>query len=160
MSNTQYDAYHDSFGILPAIQPAPVRTVKGIGGRQTAYGTVLIKIPLTSLGLLIDVELLVIKDDVYTPLILREVLTNNLDLSIQEKCFTFEGNIEPLSMEDYCLTYKWAPDDRNLWSKPQPTYSNAPSPTPFRHPQAEWSNKLQRTARFAKKRMLRQRYSS
>lgn len=74
MSNPQYEGYCDSLGILSAIQSVSGRTVQCMGGSLTAYGTLLVQIPLTPLVFLIDVEFLVIEDDVSTLVSLRGML--------------------------------------------------------------------------------------
>lgn len=65
----QYKAYLHVFPLKRAVSEATGESVKGIGGRQIATGTVMIQIPLKDLGLVIDVDFMFIRYDTYPPLL-------------------------------------------------------------------------------------------
>lgn len=58
-----------------------------------------------------DVEFILMNKDMPTLLSLRDMLRNNLDISIRYECIKFQGQREPLIMDNYCLIYRWAPHD-------------------------------------------------
>ena len=44
---------------------------------------------------------------------MKDMYSNGLDLSIQDKCMIYKERQHPLFMENYCLVHRWEPD-RNL----------------------------------------------
>lgn len=59
------------------------------------------------LGIIIDVEFLILKEKVLSLLSMKDMVTNKLDISIQDGHITFSGSKQPLAMENYFLMHRW-----------------------------------------------------
>lgn len=106
MGTHQYDEYCKTFGLRPAIR-TQTRGVIGIGGRKSSIGTVTIQIPFPNLGLIIDVCFLLMTGNVPTLLCMKDMIDNNLDISLQHRTITHEGRKQQLRLENYFLVYRW-----------------------------------------------------
>lgn len=65
--------------------------MRGIGGRRVAIGTATVQIPFYRLFILIDVIFHILDDPVASPLAMRYMLENDLDISIQDKVVKHKG---------------------------------------------------------------------
>lgn len=79
MSKMQYDAYKREFGLKDAKKPTE-KMVRGIGGRRKAKGTAMIQIPFPKIGIVIDVELLIIDEDVPSLLCMKDMYGKKMDI--------------------------------------------------------------------------------
>lgn len=62
---SQYYAYCQTFGIITSIK-SQKRRVVGIGGLNTGIGTATIQIPFPALGLIVDINVLLMSDAIPT----------------------------------------------------------------------------------------------
>lgn len=85
--------------------------MKGFWGRQTSIGTLFTPIPFTKLNLIIEVDFLIIADDVPSLLSKKDMLSNGLEMTIQNKKIYFNGQTQALLMENFFLIHKWSPDE-------------------------------------------------
>lgn len=82
MSLGQYKLYVRKFGLPEAIRQAEARAIKEIGGRQLALGAAKVQILLPRLGMVADVEVLIIEQDIPTFLSMKDMLDHGLDISV------------------------------------------------------------------------------
>lgn len=100
MSLGQYNAYCDTFGLRPVIRP-PTKGVTGSGGRKMGSETVKLQIRLPQLGLIIDVNLLLIKLHVQKLLLRSYMLRNGFVISLQGWTINYNGNSQEVALENY-----------------------------------------------------------
>lgn len=68
----KYEAYTREVGLKMRIHPEISRAIRGIGGRRQAIVTVRIQIPFSDLGIIIDVDFVIIVENVPTMLSMKE----------------------------------------------------------------------------------------
>lgn len=110
MSMNQYNAYCKTFGLRPAIKPR-TKGITGIGGRKAGRGTVMIQIPFPNLSIIINIDFLLIDSNVPTLLCMKDMIDNNLDISIQDRNIRYKNKVQKLVLENYFLVYRWSIDD-------------------------------------------------
>lgn len=77
---------------LKAATNGQVKTVlHGIGGKRVPIGTARILIPLAELRVIEDVQFLIPADNVPSLLSVRDMIFNNLDMTIQNLRTSFRG---------------------------------------------------------------------
>lgn len=111
MCGNQYEAYTKEFGLRNAMRPAPDRTIRGIGGRRKAAGMEMIQIPFSDLGLVIDVDFVIINEEVPSLLSMKDMYTNGLDLSIQGRYVSLANRRHKLAFENFFLIHRWSTRD-------------------------------------------------
>lgn len=105
MYKSQYTAYCDTFGSCKDIRPPDGRIVRGLGGRSPSKGSVIIYITFRDLDINIDVRLLLLVEDIPSLLSLKDMTTNQLDLSLL-RCYIKLGTKEQkLSFTNYTLIH-------------------------------------------------------
>lgn len=100
-STIAYESYCYEFGIKKSIRPTGRRII-GIGRGRTGIVMVLIPIPFPKLGIIIKVELLLLKDTVPSLMCKREIIINDLEISIQDGRLATE-RVQP----ERCTTIAW-----------------------------------------------------
>lgn len=63
------------------------------------------------MGLIIDVNFLLMKGRLLTLLCMKDMISNVLDISIQNRTITYHGRTQELVLENYFLVYKWGVRD-------------------------------------------------
>lgn len=111
MSKSQYQAYTKEFGLKDVMKPSTNRSIRGIGGTQKACGTARIQLPFEQLGIIIDVDSLIIEENIPYPLSMKDMLLNGLDISIQEQEISIQVRKQKLTMENYLLIYRYTSDN-------------------------------------------------
>lgn len=111
MSLAQYSHYCQKFGLAEAIRMNNNHGVKGIGGSRKSVGTANIQIPFKDLGVIIDVQFLLLTGQVPTLLCLKDLYTNGLDISILRCKILCAGREQSLEMKNYFLVHNWEPSD-------------------------------------------------
>lgn len=117
IGNIQYERYCRDFGVLKEIRPSNCKWLKGLGGtRPGILGVVKLQVPFSNLNLVIDVDFSMISDEdprdpSPTLLSMKDMLDNNIDISIEECCVKFQGLRQALTMENYFLVYRWTVKD-------------------------------------------------
>lgn len=87
MSIKQYRAYCDEFK-TPFHINSDDKVISGIGGQSKTIGNATIPIPFKELNLVIDVNFKIMKDNIPTLLSLKDMVDNQLDLSILKQEIT------------------------------------------------------------------------
>lgn len=64
------------------------------------------------MGIKIDVNFLILPDAIPTLLSVEYMIDNKLELSIQGRYLTYNGNRQPLQLTNYILIYNWYPHDQ------------------------------------------------
>lgn len=99
------------FGLGEAVRPTGTTGVIGISGRKNAIGIVRIKIRFTALSLVIAVDFLVLAEAIPTLLSTKDMMDNDVDISLAHKRISYQGKHHPLALEDYFLIHRWQPAD-------------------------------------------------
>lgn len=89
MFEKQYHAYERKFGRNINIWPT-VNGSRGIGGKNTVVGEIIIQIPFGNLNIIIDVDFLIIGCDAPSLLSNRKMIRNGLDISLQGRYLYIE----------------------------------------------------------------------
>lgn len=110
MSNEQYRAYLRGFGLKRAMRLNTGRTVRGIGGKRISIGTAAIQIPLRDLSIIIEVEFLILAEATPSLLSIKDMLMNNLDISILWRYISLGPRRYNLKVENYFLIHQWTPN--------------------------------------------------
>lgn len=105
MSLSQYGSYCVEFGLKRAINRSTRTVLRGIGGRRIPIGTERIQIPFDKLRIIIDVDFLILQEDVPSLLSMRDMIENQLDISIQSLHITLAGRKQSLAMENFFLIH-------------------------------------------------------
>ena len=103
----QLKAYEVEFGVRLPIRQSLKRVVKGIAGKGEVVGEVLIPIPFNKLGIIIDVDFIVLGCNCPSLLSNKDMLTNGLDISIQGKFLYMGDRRQPLTLKNYFFIYEW-----------------------------------------------------
>ncbi len=113
MSYAQYKAYCEEFQVPFKISwnNKDCKTISGIGGSRDAIGTALIPIPFKDLDLIIDVRFQIMKENIPSLLCMKDMIINNLDISIQKQNISHGDKSQKLFFENYFLIHKWKPSD-------------------------------------------------
>lgn len=106
ISKNQYDYYFQEFKIVPGIDTSMTKSVRGIGGKRKNIGSELIQIPFTGLGIMIDVTIHIMDEQVPSLLSLKYMLEKGLYISIQDKMVTLRGKTHDSVMKNYFLVQK------------------------------------------------------
>lgn len=85
--------------------------LQGIGGIRIPTGTARIQIPLTALNQIAHVDFQILKGNVETFLSMREIVVNEVKISIQRRHTRFGGLTQKLSMENYFIIHRWRKHD-------------------------------------------------
>lgn len=110
MSEEQYSAYQEEFGRRVPMR-APKRDVQGIGGKSLAVDEVTLQIPFTGLGIVLDIELSILREGTLSILCNKDLLDNNLDISLQGG-YLYIGDRKKHFMLDNCFfIHLWSVDD-------------------------------------------------
>lgn len=109
LSKEQYPTYCRTLGLSPAIRIFEGRSIRVIGGRKTSIGTAVIQIPFKSFCLVIDFDFLLVADQVPKLLIMRRMIRNGLDISIQQAHVTHGLKKQRLKLDKYFLIHEWSP---------------------------------------------------
>ena len=111
MSISQYRAYEKEFGRKIPIRPSTERSLKGIGGQGEVVCEVTVQIPFAKLGLIIDVAFAVLKGECPSLLSNKDMLLNNLDISLQGR-YLHIGNLrQPLLLDNFFFIHNWSSKD-------------------------------------------------
>ena len=111
MCISQYKAYEQEFGRKIPIKPSKKKGLKGIGGQGEVVGEVTIQIPFQKLGLIIDVDFAVLKGECPSLLSNKDMLQNNLDISLQGRYIHVGDRRQPLALENFFFIHKWSCND-------------------------------------------------
>lgn len=84
MSITQYMVYCDGLGLPSAMDRNTIRQIVGVGGRQESMGKYNVQKPFKKLQFLIDLTFIIIPMNVPTLLAMMDMVSNGLDIYIQE----------------------------------------------------------------------------
>lgn len=109
MGLPQYSAYRTKCGLPKAIKPNEGIIIRVIGGKRNSIGWENIQIPFHKLGILIDVNFLLIDAKLPTLLSLYYVWKNGLDISLQKCVITLGEREKELKMENFFLIYECLP---------------------------------------------------
>lgn len=66
--------------------------MRRMGGRERPQGSVNLKIPFHNLHVIMEVEIIVSTNDVLTLLCMPDMIKNNLNISLRDRCLKFEKN--------------------------------------------------------------------
>ena len=93
------------------MRPSKKKGLKGIGGLGTVIGEVTIQISFVELGIIVDVDFEVMKDECPTLLSNKDMIINGLDISLQG-CYLHVGPLKQrLKLENYFFLHKWSARD-------------------------------------------------
>ena len=107
MSLSQYKAYRREFQVPCRINRSEVRSLNGLGGRQTPIGTVTIPITSKHPKLVMDVKFCIINNHIYTLLSMKDMLDNGIDLSIKRRTMFHKHKEHQLALENYFPLHRW-----------------------------------------------------
>lgn len=110
MSLKQYKAYCNQFNAPFHIEP-DTKKISGIGGSSQTLGSAVVPVPFKGLDLVVDIKFQIMRDCVPTLLSLKDMLDNELDISIQDREITFCGKSHKLLLENYFLIHRWGRED-------------------------------------------------
>ena len=144
MCLSQYEAYCREFGCPVDINYSENKGLNGIGGKSVAIGSAKIPIPFIELGIVIDVRFRIMRDRCPSLLSLKDMISNGLDLSIQEKTISIGDEKQSLLFENDFLKHKWSPKDMDtaLYTEDELRKLHKH----FGHPSVHALHKLLRTA--------------
>ena len=107
MSLSRYKAYCRQFQVPCRINHSDIRSLRGLGGRQTPIGSVTIPVPFNDLNLVMDVKFRIVHDHIPTLLSMKDMLDNDLDFSIKRRTMFHKHKEHQLSLENYFLIHRW-----------------------------------------------------
>lgn len=102
--------YCSCFELRPIIKASGI-SVKVISGTRKSIGSAMIQIPFPAVCIIIDVEFLIMSGNVPTLQSMRDMLVNNLEVSILGRTIRCGDMSQPLGMENYFLIHTWSLDD-------------------------------------------------
>lgn len=110
MSEEQYEAYQEEFGRRVPMK-ASKRDVRGIGGRSLSIGEVTLQIPFSGLGIVLDIEFSILRESTPSLLCNKDLLENNLDISLQGGYLYIGERKQNLILDNYFFIHTWTADD-------------------------------------------------
>lgn len=78
-----------------------------ICGKRVPIGFAKIQIPFTVLKIIAELEFLILQEYVPSHLSMKDMIKNQLEISIQGRYITFAGRRQPLTMENYFHIHRW-----------------------------------------------------
>ncbi len=106
MSLDQYRSYCSEYGQPGLIRNYNSKTISGVGGRQTCYGSVIIPVPFYDIDVIADITFHLTKSKMPTLLCLRDLKETGFQLDIQQNCLRFMGQVQPLHFQNGLLWHK------------------------------------------------------
>lgn len=170
MSFAQYKAYCLEFQVPFKINRGSAKSISGIGGSRKTMGTATIPIPFKDLKIVIDVTFQIMEDYVPSFLSMKDMVENDLNLSIQRKVLMYRNLEQDLSFEIFFLIHRWNPTDMSyslytqadlqrlhrvfIWSSicigAQQSFAKSKPRCIRQRQQNVYCKKLQKDAKFAK----------
>lgn len=87
--------------------PAGYTGVRGIGGVQTSFGSVILSAPFPNFDCIIDLHFSIINDPVPTLMCLKDLKRTGFGLDIQNDTLFYNGKSEKLTLRNGLLWYTW-----------------------------------------------------
>lgn len=101
------DANINVFAVEPSIPFAARRTAGGTRGRHSSVGSALIQIPFQNRRVVIDLDVLLLVNDIAIRLVMRDIVNNGLDVSIQRTYITPVSRRQNVKYLTYLLVVEW-----------------------------------------------------
>lgn len=92
------------------MQPADKRSTTGIGRKGKATGVVVISVSLKALGAVIDVPLLILKEEILTLFSMKDMLDEESDIPMQGRYVILDIISHPLAIKNCFLIHRCTPD--------------------------------------------------
>ena len=110
ISMSQYQAYCMTYNVPARIEKSNPRKVRGIGGIQEFFGTVIISVPFPNFDRLVDFSFSVTSANVPTLLCLKALKSTVFGLDVRNDLLFFEGKNHKLTLRNGILWHTWSED--------------------------------------------------
>lgn len=106
ITDGQYQAYCRKLNLSCSIKSASNRAMKGICGNSKAVGLVVIQVPFKELDVVLEVAFLIIDKNIPTPLSMKYMLNEGLDISVQSQYVSLSLRRHRLTKKYYFLIHR------------------------------------------------------